>query len=108
MNGLSKLTDNEIEDQILGSDQPLLVDFWAEWCGPCRAIAPTLEELGGDYSGRATIAKLNIDENPAAAERYGVQAIPTMILVKDGEEKARLIGAQPKKKISELLDRFAA
>ena len=108
MSGLTKLNDNEIEERILQSDQPLLVDFWAEWCGPCRAIAPTLEELGGDYDGRALIAKLNIDENPAAAARYGVQAIPTMILFKDGREQARLVGAQPKKTISELLNRFAA
>ena len=105
---LTELTDNNLEDQLLGNDKPVLVDFWAPWCGPCKAIAPTLEELGASYSGRATIGKLNVDENPTTASRFRVQAIPTLILFKDGEEKERLIGAQSKASISELLDRYAA
>ena len=105
---LTELTDNNLEDQLLQNDKPVLVDFWAPWCGPCKAIAPTLEELGASYSGRATIGKLNVDENPTTASRFRVQAIPTLILFKDGEEKERLIGAQSKASISELLDRYAA
>ena len=105
---LKQLTDNDLEDSIVQSTEPLLVDFWAEWCGPCRALAPSLEELGEEFASRAGIAKLNVDENPEAAARYGVRAIPTMILFKDGEEKERLVGAQPKQSIAALLDRYAA
>ena len=105
---IQQLTDNDLEDRIVGSKQPLLVDFWAAWCGPCHAVAPRLEELGADYAERATIAKLNVDENPSSASRYGVRAIPTLILFKDGEEKERLVGAQPKQSIADLLDRYAA
>ena len=105
---IQQRTDKNFEDRIVGSNQPLLVDFWAAWCGPCRALAPRLEERGEDYADRVTIAKLNVDENPASASRYGVRAIPTLILFKDGEEKERLVGAQPKQSIADLLDRYAA
>lgn len=105
---LKQLTDSDLEDSIVQSTEPLLVDFWAQWCGPCRALAPSLEELGEEFASRAGIAKLNVDENPEAAARYGVRAIPTMILFKDGEEKERLVGAQPKQSIAALLDRYAA
>ena len=105
---LKQLTDSDLEDSIVQSAEPLLVDFWAEWCGPCRALAPSLEELGEEFASRAGIAKLNVDENPEAAARYGVRAIPTLILFKDGEEKERLVGAQPKQSIAALLDRYAA
>jgi thioredoxin 1 len=105
---LAKLSDSELEDRILQSDRPLLVDFWAEWCGPCRAVAPALEALRQDYDGRATIAKLNVDENPEAAARFGVRSIPTLILFQNGEEKERLVGAHPKATIAALLDRYAA
>ncbi len=105
---LRQLTDNDLEDGIVQSREPLLVDFWAEWCGPCRALAPSLEELGDEFTGRASIAKLNVDDNPDAAARYGVRAIPTLILFKGGEEKERLVGAQAKQSIAALLDRYAA
>ena len=105
---LAQLSDSELEDRILQSQGPLLVDFWAEWCGPCRAVAPTLEELGKDYLDRATIAKLNVDENPEAASRYGVRSIPTLILFQGGEERERLVGAHPKTAIAALLDRHGA
>ncbi len=105
---LPQLNDNNLEDQVLHSRQPLLVDFWAEWCGPCRAVAPTLEELADRYRGRATIAKLDVDANASSASRYQVQAIPTLILFKDGKEQERLIGAQSKQTITDLLDRYAA
>ncbi len=105
---LKKLTDHDLEDGIFQSQEPFLVDFWAPWCGPCRALAPSLEELGSEFAGRASIAKLNVDDNPDAAERYGVRAIPTLILFKDGDEKERLVGAQPKQRIEALLNRYAA
>lgn len=105
---LQQLTDNDLEDGIVQATGPLLVDFWAEWCGPCRALAPSLEELGNEFTGRASIAKLNVDDNPDAAGRYGVRAIPTLILFKNGEEKERLVGAQPKQSIAALLDRYVA
>ena len=105
---LTELNDNTIEEQIVGSGKPLLVDFWAAWCGPCKAIAPTLEELGDTYQDRATIGKLDVDANQSTASRYNVRAIPTLILFQDGQEQERLIGAQSKKAISDLLDRYAA
>lgn len=103
---LRQFSDNELEDRILQSDAPLLVDFWAPWCGPCRALAPVLEELADDYAGKATIAKLNVDENPEGSARYGVRSIPTLIVFQNGEEKARLVGAHPKATIGRLLDQY--
>jgi len=102
---LKQLSDHELEDTILQSDTPLLVDLWAEWCGPCRALTPVLEELEADFGGRATIAKLNVDESPQASARYGVRSIPTVILFRDGVEKERLVGAHPKATLRRLLER---
>ena len=101
------LTEHDFEQQVLQSDQPVLVDFWADWCGPCRAITPTLEELSETYSDRVTIGKLNVDKNPLMTSRYSVRAIPTLILFDEGQEQERLLGAQSKQAISDLLDRHA-
>ena len=89
-------TDSEFETQVLKSDQPVLVDFWADWCTPCHMVSPVVEEIGRDKAGAMTVAKLNVDDNPETARKYNVLSIPTLILFKDGEEKARLIGARPK------------
>ena len=105
---LPELNDDDLQDRVLDSSQPLLVDFWAEWCGPCRSMAPTLEEVADSYRGRATIAKLDVDTNASSASRYQVKAIPTLILFKGGKEQERLIGAQSKRTITNLLDRYAA
>ncbi|HEX8527048.1 thioredoxin [Allosphingosinicella sp.] len=93
------VTDDDFSQQVLGSDKPVLVDFWAEWCGPCRMIAPALEELSDELGEQVTIAKLNIDDNPVAPARYGVRGIPTMILFRGGEKVADLVGARPKSQI---------
>ena len=92
---LVELTDTSFQDTISGS-QPVLVDFWAEWCGPCRMVAPVLEEIAGEYPDKITIGKLNIDENPQAPASFDVMSIPTMILFQDGVEKKRIVGARPK------------
>ena len=98
------VTDSSFQQDVLGSDKPVLVDFWAEWCGPCRMIAPALEELSSELGERVTIAKLNIDENPDAPAKYGVRGIPTMILFKDGQPAATKIGAEPKSRIQGWLE----
>jgi thioredoxin 1 len=98
------VTDESFQAEVLGSDKPVLVDFWAEWCGPCRMIAPALEEIGRDLEDRVTVVKLNIDDNPDAPARYGVRGIPTMILFKNGEPAATKVGAAPKTQIQGWLE----
>ena len=98
------VTDASFQEDVLGSDKPVLVDFWAEWCGPCRMIAPALEEISNELGERVTVAKLNIDDNPEAPARYGVRGIPTMILFKDGEVAATKVGAAPKTQLQSWLE----
>ena len=97
------VSDESFETDVLNSDGPVLVDFWAEWCGPCKQIAPALDELSQDMSGDITIAKVNIDENPMTPSKYGVRGIPTLILFKDGEVAATKVGALPKGKLVEWI-----
>lgn len=98
------VTDDSFEQDVLKADTAVLVDFWAEWCGPCKAIAPALEELAKDKAGSVTVAKLNIDENPMTPNRYGVRGIPTLILFKNGSVAATKIGALPKGALYEWVD----
>jgi thioredoxin 1 len=95
------VTDDSFETDVLKASGPVLVDFWAEWCGPCKMIAPALEEIGAEYAGRVTVAKVNIDENPQTPNNYGVRGIPTLIMFKDGKPLATKVGAAPKSALKE-------
>jgi thioredoxin 1 len=94
-----KATDASFEQEVLKSDTPVLVDFWAEWCGPCRMIGPSLEDIAKEMDGKLKVVKVNIDENPVAPSRYNVRSIPTLLLFKNGQVAATKIGAEPKQKL---------
>lgn len=98
-----KVTDESFDHDVLQASQPVLVDFWAEWCGPCKQIAPALEQIAEEFAGKVTVAKLNIEESPTTPSRYGVRGIPTMMLFKGGQMASMKVGAMPKQKIVEWL-----
>jgi thioredoxin 1 len=101
---IGDVTDQDFEDRVLKSDEPVLVDFWAEWCVPCHMVSPVVEEIGQEKGVNLRVAKLNIDENPEVTRRYGVMSIPTLMLFKDGEEKARVVGARGKEALLREID----
>jgi len=103
-----EVTDASFAADVLNSDKPVLVDFWAEWCGPCRMVGPILEEISNEHGGKLTILKLNVDENPSIAANYGVSSIPTMNVFKGGEVVKQIVGAKPKAKLLEDLADFIA
>ena len=98
------VTDSNFEDEVINADEPVLVDFWAAWCGPCRMIAPMIEELASEFEGRAKIAKVDVDSNPQTAMQFGVRSIPTLLFFKSGEVADQLIGASSKKTLSQKLE----
>jgi thioredoxin 1 len=103
--GITTLTDATFDEEIAGSTEPIIVDFWAEWCGPCKMIAPILAELAAEHDGKVRIAKLNVDDNPSTTRRFDVMSIPTLIVFKDGQPHKRLIGAKGKGQLlQELAD----
>ncbi len=104
MGNVAEVTDDNFEQEVLKSSQPVLVDFWAPWCGPCRQIAPVVEELSAENSGSVKVVKVNVDDSPNTAQKFGVMSIPTLIVFKNGEVADRLVGVQPKTRLQEVLD----
>jgi thioredoxin 1 len=106
-NAILEVTDQNFDQDVLKSDKPVLVDFWATWCGPCRAIAPIVEELANEYQGKVKVAKMDVDRNQATPMRYHVLSIPTLLVFKDGQVKEQIVGYVPKEHIQKALDKHA-
>lgn len=105
---VKEVSDSSFEHEVLQSEKPVLVDFWAEWCGPCRMLAPTLEAIAEQYSENAAVVKLNVDHNPSTAETYRIRGVPTLILFSRGKEVERVIGVTSKESISHLIDKYSS
>jgi len=101
---IEEVNDDNFAQVVLDSERPVLVDFWAQWCGPCRALAPIVEAVAEQYAGSAQVVKLNVDDNPSVVEKYRIQAIPTLIVFRDGEEKKRILGAVSREEIARAID----
>ena len=103
-----EFTDDGFESDVLTSDTPVLVDFWAEWCGPCKMIGPIVEEIANEYAGRIKVGKMNVDLNPVVPPQYGIRSIPSLLIFKDGAVSDQIVGAVPKNNITEVLDKVLA
>ena len=104
---ITSITDDTFDQEVLGSDVPVLVDYWAEWCGPCKAIGPVLEDVAPDYEGKIRIVKMNVDENPNTPPKYGIRSIPTLMLFKNGSVEETKLGALSKAQLTDFLDGHA-
>jgi thioredoxin 1 len=107
-NEVTAVTNETFEQEVVQSPNPVLVDFYADWCGPCKTVGPIVEELAAEYEGRITVRKVDIDSNPELAHRYGVRSIPTLMVFNGGEAKDTIVGAVPKSRLSEFIDQHAA
>jgi thioredoxin 1 len=105
---VKEVSDSSFEHEVLKSEKPVLVDFWAAWCGPCRMLAPTVEAIAEQYSENAAVVKLNVDDNPSTTEAYGIRSIPTLILFSGGKEVERVIGAASKDSISRMIEKYSS
>ena len=104
MANVLQVSDADFEAEVIRSNLPVLIDFWAPWCGPCKVIAPVVEELAGEYQGRLKVAKMNVDDNPLTPSRYGVRGIPNLIIIKGGVVKEQIVGAAPKAKLVQAIE----
>ena len=102
---IMEVTDANFDQEVLKSEQPVLIDFWAVWCGPCRALAPVVDEVAESYSGKVKVAKMNVDENPGTPGRYGIRGIPTLLIFKGGQVKEQIVGYVPKETIQKAIDK---
>ena len=105
---VTEVSDSSFEKDVLQADRPVLVDFWAVWCAPCRMLEPTVDAVAEKYQARALVVKVNVDDNPSISQRYGIKGIPTLILFKDGKEEERVVGATSKEAISRMIDKHVA
>lgn len=108
MSNVAEVNDGSFDQEVLRSEVPVLIDFWAPWCGPCKAISPVVEELAGEYEGRLKVMKMNVDDNPQTPSRYGVRGIPNLIVFKDGQVADQIVGAVPKGHLVKAIDRALA
>ncbi len=106
MSAAAQVTDSTFEQEVIASDVPVLVDFWAPWCGPCRMVAPVVEEIASQYEGKVKVVKINTDDNPSVANKYGIRSIPTLMIFKGGQKVDTVVGAVPKTTLSNTLEKY--